>query len=153
MLFYIYNLITSNSFVGTLTITLKNKDILYLIVKHHNHWSFLLIFYYFILQSLSGQAIRNTNMPRERTDIDYKVKEFWLCCTWSGENFRVCFLSCVQGHPGFQSLGVSTRSTQREAKFFQSIQHEEHFFPLNLLSRSCIIPLKSINCPLPGYSI
>lgn len=95
---------------------------------------------------MSGQAIRNTNMPRERTDIDYRAKEFWLGCTWCGENFRVCFLSRVQGHPEFQSRGVSTRANEREAKFFQLTQHEEHFFFIssNLLSRSCIISSNAV---------
>lgn len=43
------------------------------------------------LQTLSGQTMSNTNMPRERTDIDYPAEECWQCCVWwrAGSSLRI----------------------------------------------------------------
>ncbi len=51
---------------------------------------FVLCWFQF-LQILSGQTISNTNMPRERTDIDYPAEECWQCCVWwsIGSSLRI----------------------------------------------------------------
>lgn len=43
------------------------------------------------LQTMSGQTMSNTNMPRERTDIDYPAEECWQCCVWwrAGSSLRI----------------------------------------------------------------
>lgn len=43
------------------------------------------------LQAPSGQTISDTNMPRERTDIDYPAEECWQCCVWwsAGSSLRI----------------------------------------------------------------